>query len=74
MMKNQMMFQRYKPKKIGLDRRSDRLSKYRIPGEYQNIEFPAKAGIHVHSEIHGPRDRRRENSVVGTAVKAKKSI
>ncbi|OGV43524.1 MAG: hypothetical protein A3F46_06660 [Legionellales bacterium RIFCSPHIGHO2_12_FULL_42_9] len=41
------------------------------PTIYQNIEFPAKAGIHVHSEIHGPRGQRRGDSVVGTAVKAK---
>ena len=40
------------------------------PTIYQNIEFPAKAEIHVHSEIHGPRGRRRGDSVVGTAVKA----
>ncbi|OGV48706.1 MAG: hypothetical protein A3F46_06445 [Legionellales bacterium RIFCSPHIGHO2_12_FULL_42_9] len=43
------------------------------PTIYQNIEFPAKAGIHVHSEIHGPRGRRRGDSVVGTAVKAEQN-
>ncbi|OGV44637.1 MAG: dihydropteroate synthase [Legionellales bacterium RIFCSPHIGHO2_12_FULL_42_9] len=43
------------------------------PTIYQNIEFPAKAGIHVHSEIHGPRGRRRGDSVVGTAIKADKT-
>jgi hypothetical protein len=47
------------------------------PTNFHAIEFPAKAGIQVRSEIDGPRgqvypdaNRGRGDSMIGTAVKA----